>query len=180
MPDLRQPDWIIMGVMGALAVLSLLVFLALGRDKKPVQTVEFYAPEGLTPSEVGYVIDGVVDDRDVVSLIVYWADKGYLSITEMDKKTFKLKKLREPDANARHYERVMFDGLFTGGDTVTTEELKNTFYTTFRSVKAMVSGWFESPKRRVFTRKSMSAMPWLTFFATLPFVMVLALTFSPL
>ncbi len=177
-PDLRQPDWIAMAVMGAIALISLLVFLALGRDKKHVQTVEFYAPDGLTPSEVGYVIDGVVDDRDVVSLIVYWADKGCLSITEIDKKTFKLQKLRELDQNARHYERVMFDGLFGSGSTVTTDELKNTFYTTFRSVKSMVTGWFESPKRRVFTKKSMSAMPWLTFLTTLPFIIALTVTFT--
>ncbi|NLT15244.1 MAG: DUF2207 domain-containing protein, partial [Clostridiales bacterium] len=66
--------------IAALVLLAFVLFLLYGRDKKIIRTVEFYAPDKLTPSEIGYIIDGVVDNRDVVSLVIYWAHRGYLSI----------------------------------------------------------------------------------------------------
>jgi len=116
------------------------------------------------------VVDGVVDNRDVVSLIVYWADKGSISIREINKHEYELKKLKELDKDSDFFERHMFEGLFRTGDTVTTSELNQKFYTTFESTKSMVKMSFMSEGRRVFTRKSMKAMPWVTFFACLPFV----------
>ncbi len=51
------------------------------RDKESViQTVEFYPPDGLTPTEVGYYIDGIIHSKDLTSLIFYWANMGYLKI----------------------------------------------------------------------------------------------------
>ena len=63
-------------VSGACVLLALILWLTLGRDSEVYPTVEFYPPEGMTPAEAGYIIDGCVDNKDVVSLILYWADKG--------------------------------------------------------------------------------------------------------
>lgn len=59
-----------------------MLFYFFGRDPKIVQTVEFYPPEGITPAEAGYIIDGIVNKEDLVSMVIYFADKGYLSIEE--------------------------------------------------------------------------------------------------
>jgi uncharacterized membrane protein len=177
-PPLQMPDWILMGAMGALVLLSIILFLAYGRDKKYVTTVEFYPPEGLNPAEVGFVVDGVVDNRDVVSLIVYWADKGNISIREINKHEYELKKLKELDKDSDFFERHMFEGLFRTGDTVTTSELNQKFYTTFESTKSMVKMSFASAARRVFTRKSMKVMPWVTFLAALPLVAAVVMALS--
>ena len=54
------------------------ICLLFGRDKKIVPTVEFYPPKGLTPAEVGLVIDGTADKKDLISMIIYYAghDEG--------------------------------------------------------------------------------------------------------
>jgi uncharacterized membrane protein YgcG len=177
-PDARIPDWIAMGVMALLAAVSVILFLMYGRDDKPVETVEFYAPDGLNSAEVGYIIDGVVDNRDVVSLIVYWADKGYLSIKELSKGKFELTKLKDMGPEAKAFELHMFDGLFRKGPSITTTQLNNKFYKTFESTKSMVKMSFASHEREVFTQKSLSVMPWVTLLSCLPVIIAVVLGFS--
>ena len=86
-----------MGLLIAAAVILALLWLLFGHDKKIIPTVEFYPPEGLTPAEVGLVIDGTADKKDLVSMIIYYGEKGYLSIEQYDKKKFRLTKLRDID-----------------------------------------------------------------------------------
>ena len=59
-----------------------LYWLMRGREPKVVKTVEFYPPQGMDPSEVGYFYDGTVDNRDFSAMIVYFAEKGYLRLEE--------------------------------------------------------------------------------------------------
>jgi uncharacterized membrane protein YgcG len=174
--DPRIPDWMLMGFIALLAAGAVALFLLFGRDEKPVNTVEFGPPDGMTPAELGYANDGCVDTRDVVSLILYWADKGYLTIEE-GKGEFTLRKVRDIDAGAKPFEAHMFGKLFRSGDTVTTGDLKYTFYTTINSTKAMVGNWFERSGRRVFTKTSMALKPLLSLFTALPLMTTLFLGF---
>ena len=92
--------------------LVFLVWLTTGRDGKLYPSVEFYPPEGLTPAEVGYIIDGYLDTKDVLSLLIYWADKGYIKIAEVKKNDFYLIKLKSLDDDAEYYEQKLFIDLF--------------------------------------------------------------------
>lgn len=56
-----------------LALLSFILWLLFGREPRYTTTVEFYPPEGMTPAEMGYLIDGSIDDKDIMSMIVYYA-----------------------------------------------------------------------------------------------------------
>lgn len=100
----------VMGILIGVAVILALLWLLFGRDKKIIPTVEFYPPEGLTPAEVGLVIDGTADKKDLVSMIIYYGEKGYLSIEQYDKKKFRLAKLRDIDPEekmfAKHFSTV--------------------------------------------------------------------------
>ena len=58
------------------------------------------------------IIDGYVDSKDVVSLVIYWANQGYLSIKEEKNEEFILIKLKELPGTAKTYEHTMFYGLF--------------------------------------------------------------------
>ena len=158
-------------VTGVAVLLALLLWIVLGRDRPLYPTVEFYAPDGMTPAEAGYVIDGCVDDKDVVALILYWADKGYLKIVEEGKKEFALLKLKDMPSggNIRAYESVMFKKLFATGDAVSLDKLKNTFYTTMNATKTSVTNYFEgSKKRRIFTPQSKKARAWMGIITMLP------------
>ena len=169
------PDITLIVGMAVLVALVLILFLLYGRDPKVVKTVEFYAPDGMTPSEVGYVIDGVVDSRDVVSLVLYWAHRGYLSIEDTGRSSFVFRKLRELDNDAKAFERHMFQDLFKLSPAVTSSSLKNTFYKTVASTKSMILKSFESEKRRIFTKTSTALRPLVSFMTALPVMATLYL-----
>ncbi len=76
-----------------------------------VPTVEFKAPDGLTPAECGLILDGKVDNRDLVSMIIYWASRGYLQIIDKDDEVY-LKKLKDLDDSAKSYEKTIFSCIF--------------------------------------------------------------------
>jgi uncharacterized membrane protein YgcG len=176
LPNLAVTDWLVVTLIGALVLVGLLLFFLFGRDDKPVKTVEFYAPEGMSPSEVGYIIDGCVDNRDVVSLVIYWAHRGYLTIEDTGGSTFKFTKIKDLHGDAKPFERHMFDKLFKLGPTVTSSDLKYTFYKTIESTKSMVSDSFEREDSRVFTKISTGLKPLTSFLAALPVMITLALT----
>ncbi len=155
-------------VCGVSVLLALLLWFFFGRDEKIYPTVEFYPPEGMTPAEAGYVIDGEVDDKDVVSLLLYWADKGYLKIVEHGRDDYELVKLKDL-TGGRSYERNMFSQLFAGRDSVSVHSLKYTFYNTMTHTKSGVKLWFESAKERVvFTKASKKARAFMGFLTMLP------------
>lgn len=175
-PDLRLPDWLIMGAIGLMSLVSILLFLLFGIDYKPVQTVEFNAPVGMTPAEVGYIFNGSVDSRDVVSLILYWADKGYLKIEDAGDDDYKLTKLKDLGGDAKDFEKLMFTKLFKKGDTVETDDLENSFYKTVSSVETKIQDSFSSDDRRLFTKASMRSKPWLGFLTILPMLLTMYLS----
>lgn len=115
-----------------------------GKDDKVVETVEFYPPDGYNSAEVGFLYKGMADNKAIISLLVYLADKGYLKIEETDEKGmfsknkgYKITKVKDYDGN-NEAERVFFNGLFKKKDTVTHKDLYNKFYTTIDSVRSKI------------------------------------------
>lgn len=99
-------------------VLSVILWSKYGKDNPVVETVEFYPPNGLNSLDLGYVFKGYVENKDVVSLLVYLANKGYIKIVETEeqkfinkKKGFKIVKIREYDGNDAN-EKAFLEGLF--------------------------------------------------------------------
>jgi len=129
---LELPDGYFVGAENALNVIALLsiigscffVLVALGlwytygRGERPVVTVEFYPPEGFNSAEVGFLYHGAAEVNDVVSLLIYLANKGYIQIEEIEEKTlfakkdgFKITKLKDYDGDNPN-ERLFLTGLF--------------------------------------------------------------------
>lgn len=111
-----------------------------GKDDKPVETVEFYPPDNMNSLDVAYVYKGNVNNKDVVSLLVCLANKGYIKIKEFESsglfknKSYKIIKLREYNGNDEN-EKIFFDGLFSdGGKYVTESDLKDSFYKTIDKI----------------------------------------------
>lgn len=67
-------------------LVSFLVWFVLDRNTKVEKTKEFYPPEGLNSIDVGYIYKGYIVDRNVFSLILYLANKGYLIFVEGKKR----------------------------------------------------------------------------------------------
>ena len=101
---------------------AILLWYLFGRDKHMVKTLEFYPPDDLTPGEIGYLADGRADKQDVISTIVYLADKGYIEIEEMDRKKFRFIGIREPGTEVPEYVRQIYKGIFPGEKNVRTSD----------------------------------------------------------
>ncbi len=129
-----------------------LLYLRFGKDDLLVKTVEFNPPTGYSSAQVGYIFDGAVDTKDVISLIIEWAAKGYLTIEEIDPKNIRLNKIADIDPKAIAAEKSLFNDLFFKRDSVTTEELEKTFYTSVNFAKMNITRYFLGNKeRRIFS-----------------------------
>ncbi|MDD3429216.1 MAG: DUF2207 domain-containing protein [Oscillospiraceae bacterium] len=94
------------------------------RNKKIVQTVEFYPPEDMSSAEVGYVIDGSADDKDILSLIIWLADKGYIEISTNKADEILVRKRKDIEKKMPRYIRLVMEGLFS--DKYVNEKSKKT------------------------------------------------------
>ena len=115
---------IIFAIILVAVLIAFLVYYFKHRDKKDiVTTVEFSSPDDMTPAEVGFLIDGVVDGADISSMLVYWAGKKFIEISK-DKKNQKL--IRLVDAlpeDAKDYEKVLFNKIFGSDKEVFVKEI---------------------------------------------------------
>jgi len=130
--------------VGLAAFLSYLLWLIFGRKKRIPPVESFFPPKGLTPIDVGYVMNGRFDNKDdIISLIVYWAEKGYLHISEIiGKKELQLHKVRNPDADANIDEMSRFVDLFSKENVVqATDSIRNLAKTYRLSAYSYESGY---------------------------------------
>lgn len=94
-----------------------------GRDEEVIETVEFYPPDNKNSLDLAYLYKGNATKKDVISLLFYLANKGYLEIKEIpekkvfrETKTYKFIKLKEYDGN-NVCERMFLNGLFSKSNT---------------------------------------------------------------
>lgn len=82
----RQTPSLPVMIMAVLTLLlsTILLFIEFYKKDAPViETVEFHPPYGMSSAEVGTIIDESVDDIDMMSLIPWWANEGYLLLEEV-------------------------------------------------------------------------------------------------
>ena len=113
-----------------------------GRDPRVGSVaVQYEPPAGLTPGEVGALVDDAADMRDITASIVDLAVRGYLVIEERKKEqllglystqdfAFILQKKPAQWAGAKTHELLLLAGLFNNGtrDYVEMSDLQNRFY----------------------------------------------------
>lgn len=106
-----------------LLALWMIRFLKAFQPRRPVKSVEFHAPQGITGAEVGTIIDNSADVIDLVSLIPHFAQQGYLEIEERkgehmwNKDKVILHRKSQLPAGTPEYQLKFFNVLFASGDT---------------------------------------------------------------
>lgn len=124
--------------------IAFLVWRRHGKDPKGRGTIvpEFDAPEGMSPAEVGVLVDNNADHRDITATVIDLAIRGYIKIEELpkgavSKQDYKFHLVNESFAELREYEVLIMNGIFGGsptkGDAVQLTSLENKFYTTMNS-----------------------------------------------
>ena len=152
--EISNHAFLISAVSCVLVGLVFVLFMKYGKDEQVVVSVEFDAPEGISSAEVGYIIDGTIDNRDITSLILDWGNKGYLMIEEIDESNLLFKKLKEMDDDSVLYEKRMFEALFREGNEVSTMSLREKFYVDFNGCKVDLQNYLNQSDKRIYTRQS--------------------------
>ncbi|WMJ24188.1 DUF2207 domain-containing protein [Paludicola sp. MB14-C6] len=158
-------------------LLVLLLWFLFGRDPKLIKPITVKAPDWMRPTEAGYIIDGVVETRDMISLLFYWAQKGYIHITELKTGKIELKKLKPLPEGTRTYEHTIFDRLFRLGNVVETKALEGVFYQTLALAKSQVYIQFNAKEStRLYTKGSIGAKWVAVLLSIIPFAASLFIT----
>ncbi len=104
-------------------LIVLVIWFIYGKDDPVIETVEFYPPDGFNSAEIGFLYKGKADKNDVISLLIYLANKGYIKILETEEqslftkvKGFKIIKLKDYDGENAN-ERLFLNGLFSSKRT---------------------------------------------------------------
>lgn len=143
-----RSNWLFAVPLGVFGVMFWLWYTR-GRDPRlrPI-AVQYAPPEGLTPAEVGTLVDNAADMRDVTAMIVDLAVRGYLLIEEKEKQhlmglwsnkdyVFHLRKKPEQWKELKPHERELLDALFAGGalESVELSDLQNKFYKSLPGIR---------------------------------------------
>lgn len=105
-------SWLL--IFCAFVVLLYVLRKELVRTTEVTPVVTFYPPKDFSSAEVGTLIDCEVDDQDLISLIPWFANQGYLSIENNNGNILLVKKKDLPD-DAPGYQQEFFRGLFASG-----------------------------------------------------------------
>lgn len=126
--------------------------------------VRYAPPEGMTPAEMGLVLDERIDIEDVTSTILDLAVRGWLEIEEIEStkflflsnKDYLLRRLKAEDAGLRAHERKLLSALFSGREEVKVSALRNQFYKHLPDIKSALDeevskgqGWFAGAPDKV-------------------------------
>lgn len=145
----------------ALALFALTAAFALIRmltgNHKPVRSVQFYPPGGISSAEVGTILDEAADEIDLFSLIPLWAQQGYLTIEKPDKRTTLLHQTGELPTDAPTYQKTLFSALFgsksfyaatpDSGAECNLRDLGYGFYSKYKKARAELEAEFTGPRK---------------------------------
>lgn len=144
-------------VILSIYLIGLIIFVVLNRKKHVIEIVEFSAPDNMTPADVGYLIDQKVDDKDISSLLIFWASKKYLEIIET-KDNIILKKLKNTDDKMKNYEKLVFDTIFSNKDEVNIKMLPEII----KSISNDISNQIIAENQKYYNSKIFSITTLLT------------------
>ncbi|MBL8162830.1 MAG: DUF2207 domain-containing protein [Anaerolineae bacterium] len=110
-----------------------------GRDPRvgPVPQYLTEPPSDLRPAEVGTLLDEIADVRDVISILIDLAQRGYLVLEENQREgilgfgrtsEFTFKRTDKVADDLKLFEKRMLNSLFATRPERTLESLRNSFY----------------------------------------------------
>jgi uncharacterized membrane protein len=137
-------NWIV--VVPVLTLIALYyLWRTRGRDPKGRGAIvaQYGPPKGLSPSQIGTIIDEKVDQVDMSADIVHLAVNGFLKIKRIEEKKlfskkidYELIKLKPADSTLSKPETKLFTKLFKDNKkSIKLSDLKNEFYKDWAQIK---------------------------------------------
>jgi uncharacterized membrane protein YgcG len=132
----------VLGIPGAFLIAYWLWYTK-GRDDKDKTTVvpEFSPPENISPVIAGSLTDEVVHMKDVSSVIIDCAYKGYLKIVQQNKSGSKFEFLKQKEFDSLpESEKTVLDSMFGKQKKTSTYAMQDVFYTKIPKIKDTIYG----------------------------------------
>ncbi|MBQ0078478.1 MAG: DUF2207 domain-containing protein, partial [Eubacterium sp.] len=140
-----------------LMLIAATIYIAIkNKRKRPAPELCALAPDKLCPAEIGTIIDETVDNEDVLSLIPWFAQQGYLTMEERTNSEAKLKrnqtyvvlhKVQSLPEDAPFYQKAFFSGLFSEGNTCDLSKLPSSFASDFDMAKGELEHIFKNNRK---------------------------------
>ena len=129
----------IVPVITGIIALALSIMILRKEKSKSTPVIQYTAPDGLNSLELVFANDNTIPHRSAASMVVYLANKGYLTI-DIDGENFTLTKLKDYDGK-NESERIFMNGLFNNDhpDKVAKAELEGEFYKTVSATISTIS-----------------------------------------
>lgn len=113
-------------------MIAFAMWYAFGKDNKYTKKKITTVPDRLNSMEIGYLYKGRTSNLDLATIILDFANRGYIKIEEDESdfsliKSFELHKLKEYRGK-NNKERLIFENLFKNRDVVTPEDIDQNFY----------------------------------------------------
>lgn len=154
-------------VLAGFMALIVLLWILFGRDPKIIETVEFYPPENLTSAEIGYIIDGHLEKKDMISLVFYLAEKGYINIEEKNDE-IKLIKKKEIAEKEKSFVKVFMNGIFKGNKkSINIEEMGADFAESYATARELLINEYEMDSKKIYENSSKVARAFAGIIAAL-------------
>ena len=102
-------------MMTGLSLVLLIMWMIGGKDPRVKKEKVTRPIEGLTPVELGYIFNSEVRTRDVLNLLLHFAQKGYLTISEYEPKRYRLIRGKAPVNEERMYRnafKILFEDVY--------------------------------------------------------------------
>ena len=166
----------IMAISIMFVLITFYLWLKYGKEDNDMEVIEeFYPPKECNSLETGYIYKRYIDKKDVESLLIYLANKGYLKIEQTTdqgifkkSKGFRIIKIKEYEGN-NEIEKIFLEELFFHSDnSVTGLQLKDNFEKATEKVKKIISDNKENKEKFFLPRpkkviKNLTAMILLMY-----------------
>ena len=140
-------------VMGAAVLVMLVLWLIGGRDPRIKRKPQTRPVEGISPVELGYVFNNTFDGRDLVRMIIYFAIRGYLKISEYEPKRYRLIRKNDPDGEEkllRNAYGILFEDVYKGR-ALEMDDLGERLYRIENAIRDDVAAGFSSKDNQAYT-----------------------------
>ena len=153
-----------------LILVPIIIWYYKGSQTDVFPSTETAPPEGVLPSEVGYILTGRVESSALTALIIHWATQGYLKINT--KEDFRLEKIKDIPYSSRKYEIYLFDRLFKRygtNDMLEWKKLSPVARNRLKATKRKIIRYFTtSSGNRIYSADSRPYVLIVGLIATLP------------
>ncbi|GAB5401671.1 MAG: hypothetical protein Aureis2KO_32560 [Aureisphaera sp.] len=176
-PFWSQYGWTLF--LGLIGMVFFVVFQRHGKDDPAPAITSYYPPENMDPAMAGFLINDRSDTKDLIALIPYWGSQGLIRVEHIEneglfaKDDTKLIKLKELPMGRPHYERKIFNGLFSGRKEVLVNSLRNKFHSKMSSAKSLL----KKAAQRYYVPQSKQVLGWMAFGLVLSIFVIVPLFF---